>query len=273
MTVLRDGDACWRGVYMGASNDLAIHWDTLTGLSDAPVLGSSSAPPARLRDTAMPGWADVGWRTIAAQNLQITTDDAIAGLVESMRDMHTVYAFEFADHSISDLTLMVAAVADRCAYPRNAVSHSEREYRAQLQWLAADCTIFSADTRTPASDIVGAGDEHEFVFTNDGNWASPSGRAWTLQVTADTAASNVYIRSETTGQIVTWQGLTVPEGAVLVLDEYRNSRIGALGLNGFPHTGSVPAPDWPISQPGSNTWVIGCETGEIVPVLTVRSTW
>lgn len=279
---LGDGDASWRGIEMGASNAHGIYWSTLAGLTDVPRLGADAAPPARLRDTAVPGWADVGWRDINALNLtvvdraddgsgSVTADEQIAELVAAMYDRHTIDPLYFVDLALHDDELCVFAVADRCEYLRDAASHVNRAYAPSLRWLAADPTIYSADPTvvtesTPAS-------EHEITVTNPGRWASPSGRAWTLTVTASGAVSSPYVENETTGQRVTWQGLNMTNGQVLVLDEFRSSRIGALGLDGFPRSGTSVAPDWPIIQPGANSFVVGAGSGNVTCVLTYRGTW
>lgn len=270
---LIDGDARWRGCEMGAGNDKAIQWDALSGLVDLPRLGSDSPPPSRLRDTAMPGWADVGWRDVQAINAHANGDAAIAELSELMLDRHTVYPLAFRRDMLAEgVELCVYAVADRCEFGEDAQVYANRNYRPSLRWLAADPTIFTS-TATTITRASGAA-EHSLLFDNEGRWASPSGRAWTLTITASGGtATSPYVELADTGQRVTWQGLALTSGQTLSLDEYRASRIGALRVDGYVRTGTQVAPDWPIHEPGNNTFLVGAASGNVTCTLTCRSTW
>lgn len=268
---LPDGNAQWRELQMGATNDTGIWWDTLTGLTDVPRLGADSPPPDRLRDTAVPGWADVGWRQIAAQGLHIEDDTRLSNLTAAMLDRHTVDWLVFHDDAVSDVDLAVAAVADRCEYPKNAAAHTNRAYTVALQWLAADPTIYSYVATVLTEDTPAT--TQTFEFENVGRWASPSGRAWTLEITAETTLQNPYVRSETTGQVVTWQGVTLTAGQTLVLDEFRASRVGSLRKDGYATTGVTKGADYPILQVGDNEFTIGGSSGTCTGVLTARSTF
>lgn len=266
-----DGDATWRGFEMGASDSNGVWWDTFTGLVDVPRLGADSPPPARLRDVCVPGWADIGWRDLQAINAQASGDEAMYELSALMLDRETIYPFTFRrDVLAADTELCIYAVADRCEFGEDAVAYANRHYRPSLRWLAADPTIYSATATTITKSTPAA--QHSCLFHNDGRWGSPSGRAWTLTITASGGtASSPYV--ELDGVRVTWQGLNLTNGQTLTLASDRTSSIGALRVDAYARTGSQIAPNWPIHEPGDNTFLIGAGTGTVTCVLTCRSTW
>lgn len=272
MTALREGDALFGSVEMGASSDLGINWDDLVGLTDMPRVGTDNPPPERLCDPAVPQWADIGWRQITAQNVLVHGDDKVRALRAAMQDRYTLRPLRFADASIADGDLMVMVVADRCEYARGVLSHSQREYRPSLQWLAADPTIYSADP-TPHDFDTTTVLHADISVTNDGTFASPSGRAWTIEMTAVGTTKNPFVQIVANGQIVTWQNVTLTDGQALVVDEFRSSWIGALGLDGTTRSaGGSEFADWPIFAPGESTFRVGCSSGRLTGTLSTRST-
>lgn len=270
---LQDGDATFAGVTMGARSAHGITWEELVGLTDLPRSNIDNPPPQRLHDPAVPGWADIGWRQITAANLQVAGDPKIRDLRSAMMDRLSIRPFVFADVSIAVGDLMVAVVADRLEYGRGPIQHSVREWVPSAQWLAADPTIYSSTATSTAIDT--AGDPFVAVtVTNAGTFATPSGRQWTASLTATGGSvGSPYIAIPATGQVVTWQGLTMTTGQVLVVDVNRSSWVGALGLDGLVRSGSSEFPDWPILQPGANTVRVGCASGRLVGSLSSRSSW
>lgn len=271
---LANGDATWRGYTMGASLDLAALWsptDGLLGLGGPPRSPKDNPPPDRLHDPCVPGWATIGWRQITANNMAVQGADEMDALAATMVDHDTIDEFVFHDERRSSADLAIAAVADRCEYPLDALTHSQAEYRPSLQWLAADPTILSATATTQTIGTgtpVGHGD---LTVTNAGNFASPSGRQWTLTITARGGpATGPYVRIGAHGEEVSWPALTLTDGQTLTIDAQRRSWVGALRVDGLI---ADDFPDWPILQPGAQTMRIGVDTGTIEAELQSRSTW
>jgi hypothetical protein len=269
---LIDGDASWRDLEMGASSAHGVQWDTLTGLIDLPRIGPENTAPTRLRDTSVPGWADIGWRSIEAVNARASSDEAMVDIVAAMADRQTVAPFYFRrDALLPDEDLCVYAVADRCEFGEDASVYANRAYAPSLRWLAADPTIYAGTAEVLESDAPAS--SHEFEFENVGRMSSPSGRAWTLTITASGTVSSPSVTLAETSQTVTWQGLNLTSGQTLVLSSSRTSRIGSLRVDGFCRSGTSIAPDWPIHQPGVNTFTVAATSGSFTCELTCRSTW
>lgn len=275
--MVAEGNVSFGGVEMGATNATGIWWDTLTGLTDLPRLIGESQPPARLHDPAVPAWADIGWRQITAEGIHVDDDTKMLNVRGAMSDRRNLKALTFRDSLFSDDDLMVWAMADRCEFPRNAVSHNQRAYVPSLQWLAADPSIFSA-AETDLS-FGGGGSPVAYVDlapTNEGTFATPSGRAWRLRITAHGNVERPYIRrGPTVGnweQSITWH-LNMTGGQVLELDVNRSSWIGALGVDGLVMSDDDDFPNWPILEHGANAFRVGCVSGTISGNLFYRSSW
>jgi hypothetical protein len=290
---LADGDIRWRTIEMGASSVLGARWDTLSGLGGVPRHGADNPPPARLRDQAVPGWATIGYRTITALGLKVgrgkithadaeesTADEVLAALRSAMADQDTVDHLIFRDLVRSTDDLMVAAVADVLDDTRDKFTYTNRAYTPTVQWLAADPTVYSAQATTPAPTEGGPDSTQTIHFTNAGDWATPSGRAWTLAITAvGGTVLAPYIENTTTGQRITWPhhgpggSFELHAGQTLTVDTYRRSKVGTVAVDNIPRTGVTLFCDWPILQPGANEIVVGCWSGTVSASFTARSTW
>ncbi len=275
MTLLPDGDARFGGVQMGASSSTGILWDRLSGLVDLPRPSADNPRPQRIHDPAVPGWSDIGWRQIIAENVQVMNDSALMSLRAAMADRLTLRAFTFHDSLLTDAEdLMVMVVADQMPFGRTAAEFVNRNYQPSIQWLAADPTIYSAVAGNQS--FGGGGDPVttvDLTVTNNGTMQSPSGRAWTLRITAHGTVTNPSIRRTGTGQVVTWAGLTMTSGQVLEVDENRCSWIGALGVDGYVTSGGSDFPNWPTLPPGESTIRIACASGALSGNFHPRSTW
>jgi len=275
MTLLPDGDASFGGVQMGATSSTKILWDRLTGLVDLPRPAADNPRPQRIHDPAVPGWADIGWRQIIAENVQVLDDSALMSLRAAMADRLTLREFKFHDSLLTDdEDLMVAVVADQMPFGRTAAEFANRNYQPSVQWLAADPTIYSAT----AGDLAFGGGGSpvttvDLTVTNNGTMESPSGRAWTLRLTAHGTTTSPSIRNVESGQVVTWAGLSMTSGQVLEVDVNRSSWIGSLGVDGYVTSGGSDFPNWPTLPPGESTIRIACATGALSGNFHPRSTW
>lgn len=267
---LAEGDALWNGLTMGATSALKINWGRLAGLTDQP---RNDDTPARLHDAAVPRWARIGWRQITATDVVVDGDQKLRELRAAMADRETIRPFRFKDAALSDDELAVYALADRCEYDKGAIEHSQRDYRPSLQWQAADSTIYSADPTVVAFGGVSGLGVDEKTVTNAGTFATPSGRAWTLTITAKSAVTSPFIRIQAHGESVTWRGLNMTTNQVLRVDENRSSWIGSLGLDGFVRSDLSDFPNWPVMQPGNQTFKVGAVSGLVTAELTYRSAW
>jgi hypothetical protein len=267
---LADGDATFDTVTMGASSEHGINWDRLAGLTDLPRLDSD--PPDRIHDPAVPAWAQIGWRQVTASNMSVKDPTKLLALRTAMTDRVTIRELVFHDSMLSDDDLMLACVADRCEYDKGAVEHSQGEYEPSLQWLAGDPTIFSdavGDLSFGGSPVAYA----DLTVTNEGTFASPSGRAWTLRIQAHGPVVSPYIRISAHNESITWRGLAMTSGQVLTVDEFRSSWIGSEGQDGYVRSDDSDFPNWPILRPGVQTFRVGCVSGLISGNLHPRSTW
>lgn len=297
--VLADGDAVFgrpmsaptvdsaQDVFMGASSSLAITWDRLSGLTDLPRLGSESSPPDRLVDPGVPLWADLGWRQIAATNLQVEGDDAIRALRRVMSDRFTVRPLVFADSAIAPgVDLMVAVVADRCEYDRQAMTHQLREYRPALQWVGLDPTIYTAaQEETTWSTAVTS--KTAYVH-NVGESRVLCGRGFQFRMTAvggPVVSPRVRVtHADGTVEQITWQGLSFTAGQVLTLGDDRVSRVGSRDVSGYVRSlneDGTPthAPRFPEWHPGEadddtqNVVQVSAQSGQFTGFVRSRSGW
>ena len=269
---LPNGDATWRGYTMGASATRKALWsptEGLVGLGGPPRSPKDNPPPERLCDPCVPGWAVLGWRQITANSMAVLGADEMDDLAATMVDHETIDEFVFHDARRSASDLVVFAVADRCEYPLDALTHTQAEYRPSLQWLAADPTIYSATatTQTFGGTPVAYAD---LTVANAGNLASPSGRQWTLSITAHGTVTGPYVRITAHDEAVSWPALTLTDGQTLTVDAQRRSWVGALRVDGLI---GDDFPNWPILRPGSQTVRVGATTGTVSGSFVSRSSW
>lgn len=273
-------------VPMGASSSLPITWDRLKGLTDLPRLFADSPAPARLVDPGVPLWADLGWRQIVAENLQVQGDAALAALRSVMLDRSTVRPLVFADHALVEgVDLMVAVVADRLEYDRWAQTHTDREYRPALQWLALDPTIYTAAWSDTAWES--AGTTRTTSVVNIGRDVVRTGRGMSLRIEAVTTVTSPRIRVVHPGgevEQITWQGLVIHPGQALTVGADRTPRIGSRVVSASMRSpnGSGPAsraPRWPEWHPGPpddltrNVVTVSAASGTWTGRLRTRSGW
>lgn len=166
-----------------------------------------------------------------------------------------------------------------CVYARPATENHDVDQEApqgvvagiNCQWQADDPTVYEL-TPTPKTQAT-ATSSVSWSWTNPG-LSTPlpgmGGRAWTLEVTAATTTSRVFV--QVGSRKVTFKNLTLSPGQKLRIGPDRIARVGTAVSVGF--TGSSRSPRWPILPAGEAvTFVIGCESGTFTAAGEFRGTW
>lgn len=176
----------------------------------------------------------------------------------------------WGDADDEDLPVQVWAGPESKTPRIDAQALAAKDWRAEgVSWIASDPTVFSAEETV--LDGGSAAPSQLLTFTNRGNAGTLSGRAWTGEVTAVTAVHSPFV--DLGDQRVTWEGLNLAPGQVLVIDRHRHTRIGSLGVDGYRVSNSTPNPDWPVFEPGVSAMTVGAASGTLTAQVRARSTW
>jgi len=141
----------------------------------------------------------------------------------------------------------------------------------RCMWVAPDPTVYELTPTTRTQNT--ATSSVSWSWTNPG-LSTPlpgmGGQAWTLEVTAATTTSRVFV--QVGSRKVTFKNLTLSPGQKLRIGPDRIARVGTAVSVGF--TGSSRSPRWPILPAGQAvTFVIGCESGTFTASGEFRGTW
>lgn len=268
-----------------------IEWDSYTlgdvgNGDDLTILGLAGIKPVGARSTTMTpnanGGETRGASVARAAEIQVPQVKAPtrAGLLSFLGSMAAIGATEerplkmqgllWGDPEDEEAAVQMWAGPESATPLINAQTLAKDDWRADnVTWIASDPTIYSADATVFEADH--ADTDFTFVFTNLGNGSTLNGRAWTAWIEADTSVHSPYV--DLGDQRVTWAGLTLAPGQRLIIDRHRHSRIGSLGVDGYRTSHGTPNPDWPVLEPGANSFAFGANSGDFTAELTARSTW
>ncbi len=140
---------------------------------------------------------------------------------------------------------------------------------AGTTFQADDPVIYGAEEEETSS----AAGSHAFTVVNPGSFATRSGRAWTLELTASGAVSNPWV--EIGDRRVVFP-VALTGGQVLTVDADRRVFIGSQAIGALPSTPGEDAPNWPILDVGSeaeNEVTLGASSGAFAVSFKSRPTW
>jgi hypothetical protein len=139
---------------------------------------------------------------------------------------------------------------------------------AGTSFLADDPVIYGAEEVENSS----AAGSHSFTVVNGGSFATRSGRAWQLELTASGSVTNPWIEIGDRRVVFT---ATLTSGQVLTVDADRQTWIGSQRISALPTTPDADAPDWGILEPGEegNAVTLGASSGSFAVAFKSRPTW